>query len=90
MTTLTHASRMFIARRQRAASLRQVWGQRAMHVAKAIWQALEEAGQRRAAPYLLHEGTPHERSDPALAAELRRLARHASTHEQAGTPARAE
>lgn len=90
MTTLTQASRMFIARRPRAASLRQVWAQQAGRFAKALWQALEAAGQRRAAPYLLHEATRQEQSNPALAAELRRLARQASTPARAHTLARAD
>jgi hypothetical protein len=90
MTSLTQASRMFIARRQRAASLRQVWSQRVGRFASLAWAVLEAAGQRRAAPYLLYEASRHEQSDPALAAELRRLALDASTPARTPTLARAD
>jgi len=93
MTTLTHASKLFAPRRQRAASLRQVWSQRVSGWARALWASLEATGQRRAAPYLLHEASRQESSNPALAAELRRVARAAapitSRTTSANTPAQA-
>lgn len=74
MSTLTHPTPLH-APRGRAASLKQVVEQRAGHALQQLWAALEAYGQRRAAPYLRMQAARLADSDPALALELRRLAR---------------
>jgi hypothetical protein len=78
MTTLSHPSRLYLPRR-RAASLRQVLMQRAERTLRGLWQALEAAGQRRAAPELLAQADILESSHPALAESLRELASRDTT-----------
>jgi hypothetical protein len=58
----------------RAGSLRQVVGQRVQTWLAGLWSALEEAGQRRAAPHLLSQARRLEADNPALANALRALA----------------
>jgi hypothetical protein len=90
MTAMTHqTSKLFATRRQRAASLRQVWSQRIRALARGLWAALEAAGQRRAAPYLLREAARQQATNPALAAELHRMACCYSSPTRATTPAQA-
>ena len=75
MNTLTHIHLLPSARRSgRAGSLRQVVGQRMQTWLVRVWQALEAAGQLRAAPHLLSQARRIEADQPALAAALRALA----------------
>lgn len=87
MTTMTVPTALSAVGRRRAASLKQVWSQRAGAFLHGLWASLEAYGQRRAAPYLLQQAERLAGSDPALAEELRRLARPASFsfHQPAAT-----
>jgi len=62
-------------RAARAASLRQVVGQRIRGWLGGMWSALEASGQRQAVPYLLRQSRLVEGDNPTLAAALRALAR---------------
>lgn len=88
MTTMTFPAPLSAAgRRRQAASLKQVLSQRAGAFLHGLWASLEAYGQRRAAPYLLQQADRLAGSDPALATELRRLARPEtfSIHQPAAT-----
>ncbi len=71
MSTLTHPA---VFAHGRAASLKQVVSLRLAGFLGGLWAALEAAGRRRAAPYLLQQARLHDETDPALAACLRHVA----------------
>lgn len=75
MSTLTrnawHTAPASVAR---AASLRQVAQHWLAGCAEGLWSALENAGRRRAAPYLRQQADALQSTDPALAASLRAVA----------------
>jgi hypothetical protein len=79
MNTLTFYPPLSAAgRRRRAASLKQVVNQRVATVARQVWSVLEAYGQRRAAPAMLRQADLLADAHPALAAELRQMARRAT------------
>jgi hypothetical protein len=83
MDTLTfYAPLSAIGRRRRAASLKQVVGQRVQEFLQQLWASLEAYGHRRAAPYLLQQADRLADSDPTLADDLRRMARRATRFNQ--------
>lgn len=65
MSTLTHPA---LLQHGRAASLKQVVSLRLAGFLGGLWAALEAAGRRRAAPYLLLQARLLDETDPALAA----------------------
>lgn len=79
MSTLSHPSRLYALPRRRAASLRQVLTQRVQRTLLGIWQALETAGQLRAAPQLLEQADLLQSTQPALAESMRELAARCTT-----------
>ena len=88
MNTLTHTASLPAARRfGRAGSLRQVVSQRLASGLSGLWSALEAAGQRRAAPYLLSQARRVEADNPGLGAALRALAQPSDNSAPAATAA---
>jgi hypothetical protein len=75
MSNSTPALTLGVARRRRAASLRQTVNSKLL----AVWRALEQFGKRRAASEFLLTADRIQGSRPELAANLRAMAREART-----------